>query len=314
MHGQSGLAVFEGGEVLRQSTGDGGVARDDALNQAAHGFQAQRQWQHVQQQHLALGIVASQLVGLNGSTQGHDFVGVQVGQWGLAKEGAHGITHGRHAGGPTHHDHALDFIRLDLGITQHALDGGQRLVDQGLGQFTQALAGDADGQHAARQGAGQMRAAIGGEFFFGATGCHQHRTLVLRGDRFHLGISQGSLGQQVVKVIPTQCGITTGRDDFKHATAQLQQRDIERATTQVVNGIQAFGTVVQAIGNGRSCGLVEQAQHVQAGHLGGIFGGLALCVVKIGRHRDDGAKQVVVEGVFRALTQAGQNFSRHFNG
>ncbi len=118
----------------------------------------------------------------------------------------------------------------------------------------------------------------------------------------------------MVEVVATQGGIATRCNHFKHATAQLQQRDIEGATTQVIDGIQAFGTVVQAIGNGRGCGLVDQAQHVQAGHLGRVFGGLALCVVKVGGHRDDGTKQVVVEGVFGALAQAGQDLGRDLDG
>jgi hypothetical protein len=44
--------------------------------------------------------------------------------------------------------------------------------------------------------------------------------------------------------------------------------------------------------------------------LGRVLGGLALGVVEIGRHGDDGAKQVVVEGVFGTLAQAGQDLGR----
>ena len=50
---QGGLAVLVGGEVLRLGRGDGLVARHDALDQAAHGLDAQRQRNHVQQQQVA---------------------------------------------------------------------------------------------------------------------------------------------------------------------------------------------------------------------------------------------------------------------
>ena len=45
----------------------------------------------------------------------------------------------------------------------------------------------------------------------------------------------------------------------------------------------------------------------------GIFGGLALGVVKVSRHSDDRAVQVVVEGVLGAVTQCGQNFGAHLH-
>ena len=50
---QRGLAVLVGGEVLRLGGRDGLVARHDALDQAAHGLDAQRQRDHVQQQQVA---------------------------------------------------------------------------------------------------------------------------------------------------------------------------------------------------------------------------------------------------------------------
>src|SRR5256885_11824621 len=50
----------------------------------------------------------------------------------------------------------------------------------------------------------------------------------------------------------------------------------------VVDGVDAFGAVVQAVGNGCSRGFVDQAQQVDAGELCRILGGLALCIVKVG--------------------------------
>ena len=232
----------------------------------------------------------------------------------MSKEGAHGIAHGRHAGGAAHHDHALDLIGLDLGIAQHALDRTQGFVDQGLGQLSQACAGDEHRQHAARELAAQVRAAIGRELFFHGAGGHQHSALVLRRAGLHATLSQCGLGEHMVHVVATQSGVATGGHDLEHALTELQQRDVEGAATQVIHRIQALGAVVQAVGNGRRRGLVEQAQHVQAGHLRSVFGGLALGIIKVGWHGDDRAKQIVVEGVFSALAQLGQDLGRHLDG
>src|SRR5256885_14647709 len=75
----------------------------------------------------------------------------------------------------------------------------------------------------------------------------------------------------------------------------------------VVDGVDAFGAVVQAVGNGCSRGFVDQAQQVDAGELCRILGGLALCIVKVGGHGDDGAMDVVIEGVFGTETQRSQD-------
>ena len=93
---------------------------------------------------------------------------------------------------------------------------------------------------------------------------------------------------------------------------QAQNRNVKRAATQVVHGKHPFAAVVQAVGNGSRCGFVDQAQHIEASQLGGVFGGLALRVIKISRHGDDGAKQIVVERVFSAVAQGGQYVGADF--
>ena len=92
-----GLAVLVGGEFLRHGHRYGLIARDDALDQSAHGFDAQRERNHVQQQHIVRTGIAQQLVGLHGRAQCHDFVGVEVAEQGLAKKFGHGFLHDRHA-------------------------------------------------------------------------------------------------------------------------------------------------------------------------------------------------------------------------
>jgi hypothetical protein len=82
---------------------------------------------------------------------------------------------------------------------------------------------------------------------------------------------------------------------LEHTLRQPQDGNVEGATPQVVDGVDAFTGVVQPVGDGRCRGLIDQAQHVQAGQLCGVLGGLALGVVKVGRHGDDRAVQVVVE-------------------
>ena len=96
MQSQSGLTILVSGEVLGHGRGNGLVARNNALHQSAHGFNAQGQGNNVEQQQIASGIVARQLVGLNGSTQGHHFVRIQIIQRRLTEEGSNSFLHLRH--------------------------------------------------------------------------------------------------------------------------------------------------------------------------------------------------------------------------
>ena len=97
MQGQRGLAVLVRGEVLRHGGGNGLVARHNALDQTAHGFNAQRQWNHIEQQQIIAPVIAGELVGRNCSAQGDHFIGVEVGQGLLSEKFCDCILDLRHA-------------------------------------------------------------------------------------------------------------------------------------------------------------------------------------------------------------------------
>ena len=65
--------------------------------------------------------------------------------------------------------------------------------------------------------------------------------------------------------------------------------------------------MLEAVGDRGGRRLVDQAQHVDAGQMRGVLGRLALGVVEVGRHGDDCAEQLVVEAVFGALAQLGED-------
>ena len=111
------MAILVSREVLRHGRGNGLVARHDALHQTTHGLNTQRQGDHIQKQQITGRIVTSQLVGLDGGAQRHDFIGVQIVQRGTLKKLSHGRLHLGHAGGAAHHDDALNILHRQTGIT-----------------------------------------------------------------------------------------------------------------------------------------------------------------------------------------------------
>lgn len=181
VQGQGCLAVFVGGEVLRHGRGNGLVARDDALDQPAHRFDAQREGDDVKQQQVlpAFGaVVAHELVGLHGRAQGHDFVGVEVGERLAAKQGGHGLAHLRHARGAADHDDALHVLRGQVRVGQRAAHGGQAAGGEiGGGGFKVAAA---HGDFCLGMGGGELDgdAVCAREFFFHGAGGVQHLRLV----------------------------------------------------------------------------------------------------------------------------------------
>ena len=131
--------------------------------------------------------------------------------------------------------------------------------------------------------------------------------------QLHAGFISHKSGQRIVVIITAQGRITARGNHFKHALGQAQHGDIESAAAQVVHGVNTLRRVVQAIGNRRSRGLIDQAQQVDAGELGRILGRLTLGIVKVSGHGDDGAIQLIIKSVFGAKAQRGENFSADFH-
>ena len=125
------------------------------------------------------------------------------------------------------------------------------------------------------------------------------------------GSCQHPVGQALIVVIPAQGRIAAGGHHLKNTASQAQNRDVKGTTAQVVNGIDALTGVVEAIGNRRGCGLVDQAQYLQAGKLGCVLGRLALGIVEIGWHRDHSTKQIVAHAVLSSVAQGGQDISAY---
>ncbi|EKZ97163.1 NAD-specific glutamate dehydrogenase [Cupriavidus sp. HMR-1] len=310
-----GLAVLERGELLRARHGNRAVARDDLLDQPTHRFHAQRERDHVEQQPiLTRRMVAGQQVRLHGCAQRHNPVRIEVGQRLLAKVVAHRLADRRHSRGATHQDHALHVLGTDTGVTQRLAHRRQRLLHQVGGDLYEGI-GIQREMHdlAARQHGVNHRAVTGRQRFLRRAGAHHQQTRIFSGQRLQTDLLDDPAQQALVEVVATERRIAARRHHFEHTLGQLEHRDIEGATAQVIDGVNAFRGVVEAIGNRGGSRLVEQAQHLEARQLSGVLGGLTLCIVEVRRHRDHGTDQFITKRVFRALAQRGKDLGRNFH-
>ena len=109
----------------------------------------------------------------------------------------------------------------------------------------------------------------------------------------------------MVKIITAERGVAMRGQHFKHAFGQFQNRHIKCPAAQVIHRKRAFFRhvirIVQTIRNRRRCWLIEQAQHIQSRDVRRILGRLPLRLIKIRRHRNHRADDVIVETLQRAL-------------
>lgn len=82
--------------------------------------------------------------------------------------------------------------------------------------------------------------------------------------------------------------VTVGGLDLKDTLLDLQNGDIESATTKIVDGDHTVSLLLEAVGKGGSSGLVNNTENVQTGNLTGILGGLTLGVVEVSGDGNDG--------------------------
>ena len=99
-----------------------------------------------------------------------------------------------------------------------------------------------------------------------------------------------SLGQPVhdaaVPVVAAQLGVAAGGLHIEHPLGDAQHRHIEGAAAEVEHQHPLHGAAIEAVGQGRGGGLVEDAFHADPRQATGVAGGLALGVVEVGGHSD----------------------------
>ena len=91
------------------------------------------------------------------------------------------------------------------------------------------------------------------------------------------------------------------RDDAEHAVGHFEDGDVERAAAEVEHDDRFFALLVEAVGQRGGGRLVDDAGDFEAGDLAGVFGGLPLGVVEVGRHGDDGLVHLVAQDRLRPL-------------
>src|SRR5690606_27339810 len=106
-----------------------------------------------------------------------------------------------------------------------------------------------------------------------------------------------------VDVVAAQMGIAIGGQHLEDAVVQSKDGDVEGSATQIVDRDDAFVPLIESVGQAGGGRLVHQTQHFQSGKTACVAGGLALGVVEVGRHGDDGLFDLLPQRLFRQVLQ-----------
>ncbi len=127
------------------------------------------------------------------------------------------------------------------------------------------------------------------------------------------------LGGQVVhdahvKVFPAEEGVPVGGFNFEQAIVDFKDRNVKCTAAKVIDRDSFAGFFIEAISQRSRCWLVDDAQHFKTSNFTGIFRGLALGVVKVGRNGNNGLgnclTEVILGGLFHFLQNEGRNLAR----
>ncbi len=92
----------------------------------------------------------------------------------------------------------------------------------------------------------------------------------------------------LVPVVATEVRVAGGRLHLEHALAEVEDRHVERAATEVEHEDGLVVVLVEPVRERGRGGLVDDAQDLEARDLAGLLGGLALGVAEVGGHGDHG--------------------------
>ncbi len=116
----------------------------------------------------------------------------------------------------------------------------------------------------------------------------------------------------VVPVVAAEVGVAIGGLDFENAVADFEHGDVEGAAAEVVDGDLFVLLLVETVGERGGGRLVDDAEHFEAGDLAGVLGRVALRVVEISRHGDDGLGDLFAELGFRVGLEFREDHRRNF--
>ena len=231
------------------------------------------------------------------------------------------LLHLRDTGGTTDEDDFVDGGLVHLRVAKGLFDRVHALTEQVHAEFFEASTGDGGVEVNALEERvdfdGRLRRGRQGALRAFARRAETTERLGVAGDVLlvlALELLHEVVDHAVVEVLAAEERVAVGRLDLEDAVADLEDRHVEGAAAEVIDGDGLRVLLVEAVGQRRRGRLVDDAQHVETGDLAGVLGGLTLGVVEIGGDRDDGLRHLLAEIGLGGLLHLLQDHRRDLRG
>ena len=270
--------------------------------------------------------VAREHGGLDRGADGHGFVRVDVAARIAAEEAGNLLLDQGHARLAADQDHFVDVADGEVGIGERDAAGAHGALDQVFDQRLDLGPRDLHDQvlrpRVVRRDVRQV------DFRLGARRQLDLRLLrgllqALQGDRVVVEVDAVLLFELIgqvlddleVEVLAAEERIAVGGEHLELVLAvhlgDFDDRDVERAAAEIeYRDLGVAALLVHAVGEGRRGRLVDDALHVEAGDPARVLGGLALRVVEVRRHGDDGLGDVLAQVFLGGALHLLQHFRR----
>ncbi|EMA41578.1 NAD-specific glutamate dehydrogenase domain protein [Halococcus hamelinensis 100A6] len=305
-HSDLDLGLVRGGrgEDLRLLGRDGRVLVDEPLEEAALDLDTERERGDVEQHDVV--DVAREHAALDRRAQRDGLVGVDVLLGLLVDELRDLLLDLRHPGRTADEDDLVDVAGVVARVRERLLGRFDGSLDQVRGERlelrTRELLFEVDRARIRRRDEREVDRGLlpVGEFDLGLLGGVLQ---ALEGlsvlPEVEAVVGFELLGEPVddrlVPVVATEVVVAVGRDDLVDAAAQIENRDVERPPTEVVDHHRLVGLVVEAVGHRGRRRLVDDPLDVEARDLAGVLRGLALAIGEVRGNRDDRLLDLVAE-------------------
>ena len=114
----------------------------------------------------------------------------------------------------------------------------------------------------------------------------------------------------LVEVVAAEVRVAVGGLDLEDAVAEVEDGDVEGAAAEVEHEDGLVVLLVEPVGERGGRRLVDDALDLEAGDLAGVLGGLALRVVEVRRHGDDGLVDLLAQVVLGVALELLQDHRR----